>query len=301
MKTSHLSPDQLTVLPVIAERSQSRVADSFLRNSIEKGGIQQPLIAVRDGERILLAKGVRRLRIARALDMKRVPVLVYDAPAGVDVERYVKELRFVLFHRQDLMPSQKAELVATLKERFSMTNAQVAAYLGIASDSVTNWQAASRYLPPIVAAMDAGRLTMQAARVFDGLTEAGQKAIWKAHGKELMSNGATAHKRLRAQYPPASFPDFYREPKLIARRLKQKGGQRRASRGMSAGEKQRLAESYELKEIEVREGRNKLAVMERQIKAAIPLVAATLRNEQVLALVPDEMRPELERFAEAYC
>lgn len=300
MKTTHLSPDQLTILPVIAERSQSRVADSFLRNSIAKGGIQQPLIAVRDGERILLVKGVRRLRIARALDMKRVPVLVYDAPEGADVERYVKELRFVLFHRQDLMPSQKAALVATLKERFQMTNAQVAAYLGIASDSVTNWQAAQRYLPPIVAAMDAGRLTMQAARVFDGLTETGQKAIWKAHSKDLMASGATAHKRLRAQYPPASFPDFYRDAGLIAKRLKMKGG-KRASRGMSPGEKQRLADSCEIKEIEVREGKAKLLTMERQIKAAIPLVAAVLRNPEVLALVPAEMRPELERFGEAYC
>lgn len=298
MKISHLSPDQLTVLPVIAERSTSRVADSFLRNSIEKGGIQQPLIAVRDGERILLVKGMRRLRIAQALDLKRVPVLVYEVPAG-DAEKYVKELRFVLFHRQDLMPSQKAQLVTTLKDRFKMTNSQVAAYLGIASDSVTNWQAAQRYLKPIVDAMDAGQLTMQAARVFDGMTETGQKTVWKTHGKDLMLNGANAHKKYRALYPPASYPAFYHDPNLITRRLKMKGGKRTRG-GMSAGEKRRLVGSYELREIELREGRAELATLKAQITAAVPLVAATLRNDDALACVPDEMGPELERFGEAY-
>lgn len=299
MKTLSLSPDALTVLPAVAERSASRVADGHLRASIEKGGIQQPLIAVQDGERLLLCKGVRRLRIARLLNLKRVPVLVYDVPEGMDPEKYVKELRVILFHRQDLLPSQKAELVGILKERFKMTNSQVAAYLGIASDSVTNWQAASRYLPEIVKAMDAGKVTMQAARVFDGLTEAGQKTIWKAHARELMENGAGAHKRLRTQYPPASFPDFYHAPKLIARRLKMKGGKRKSG-GMTPAEKQRLADSNELKEIEVREGKAELAVLKRQNEAATPLVAATLRNDDLRAMVPAEMLPELERFAEIY-
>jgi hypothetical protein len=39
----------------------------------------------------------------------------------------------------------------------------------------------------------------------------------------------------------------------------------------------------------------------REIAAASPIIAAMLRDNKLRALIPEEMMPELERFAESYC
>lgn len=303
MKTALLSLNEIEV-PDIVERPPSKVSDDLLRKSIEQGGIQQPLVVVADGDKFLLCKGLRRMNTARALGIGKVPVVIDTAPAGVEPLDYIRKVRFhLVHHRQDLMPSQKAELIEELKKRFSFTNAQVAAYLGIAPDSVTNWMAVKKYIPPVIEAMDSGRLTMQAARVFDGMTEGGQKAIWKAHGTDLVSqSGTNAHKRLRQQYPPASFPSYYRDPELIATRLSRKVGKRKSAArpNLSADEKRRMSSSLELKEIELRELEGEEKEIKAQINAAIPLVASIMRSPKLRAMVKPAMMEELERFAEIY-
>lgn len=303
MNTALLSLDQI-IEPDFAERPPSRVSDDLLKKSIEQGGIQQPLVVLPYGERFLLVKGVRRLRAARALGIGKVPVIIDDCPPDMTPYDYARKIRFHLVeHRQDLVPSQKAELIEELKKRFNFTNAQVAAYLGIATDSVTNWMAVKKYVPPVVKAMDAGLLTMQAARVFDGMTEEGQGALWKAHGRDLMSGGgADAHKRLRAQYPPASFPSYYRNPELIARRLARKGGKRKGATrsNYSADDKRRLSESLEIREIELREGEAEMKSIKAEIAAAMAPIACILRSDKLVAKLSPAMREEFERFAEVY-
>ncbi len=48
--------------------------EEVLRLSIKKDGIQIPLIAWRRGKRLVVLSGSNRLRIARELGMKNVPV-----------------------------------------------------------------------------------------------------------------------------------------------------------------------------------------------------------------------------------
>jgi hypothetical protein len=55
-----------------------------------------------------------------------------------------------------------------------------------------------------------------------------------------------------------------------------------------------------MKEIELKTGQEELGQMKREIKAAIPPLAAIMRNEDLWRLVPEEMKPELERFKEVY-
>lgn len=305
-------PDTSTLVPVddvivleFVERPINKVADDRDTQSIRAGGIQQPSVMVRHEDKLYLADGLRRLRIARHLEIPKVPAIVLPLPADRELHEYVRELRLVLdMQKQDLAPSQKAELVETLKRNFNMTHRQVAAYLGIAPDSVTNWLSVRHYIAPVVKALDAGQLTAQAARVFDGLTEAGQKTIWKSHGDELMqSSGGELHKVLRRQYSPESHPEFYRDPELISSRLGRKGGARKArSRTpITSSEKRRLMQSLEMRETEMRVSTEELRELTAEINASIPICAAILRNEKLLALVPEEMREELHRFGEIYC
>lgn len=302
-ETQNLRINDLIVLPCV-ERPASKVPDDRDARSIQQGGIQQPLIAIECEDRVHLAKGLRRLRIARHLGIQRVPVIVYPLPDGREIEEYVREVRLILqMHRQDLSPSQKAGLVETLKSQFDMTHREVSAYLGISPDSVTNWLAARNYIKPVQEALDAGLLTMQTARVFDGLTDQGQRAIWKGHQKELVTEGGgEIHKELRRQYSPEAFPAFYRNPELIAQRLARKGGPRKAKgrTSITADEKRRLLTSFELKETELETGKRELARLKKEINAAITPIAAILRNEKLWSQIPDEMKPELEAFASIY-
>ncbi len=297
----YIAPKAVTVLSFVTREARA-VNDDMTRKSIAEVGIRQPLVVVPDGDRLLLSDGLLRLEIAESEGIAKVPYVLDDAPRGVSPEDHARRLRFTVnFHRQDLLPSQKCAMVSELKTKFGMTNGQVAAFLGIAPDSVTNWLAVERYIEPVVEAMDESRLTMQAARAFDGMTEEGQKAIWRSHSRELMS-GAMRHKDVRKKYSPEECPRYYRQPGLVASRLARKSGKRKATARMGMGqvEKEKLLKSFELRDIELKEGQAELATIKREINAAIPAISAILRNEKLLALVPKEMREELERFGEIY-
>lgn len=303
MKSELISTDRIIVLDFV-ERPHAKVADDRDRRSIEQSGIQQPLVLVEDGDRLLLAKGLRRLRIAKSLGLGKVPIVRETAPKGMSAEDYVRELRLVLdVHRQDLFPSQECALIMELKERFRMNNTQVAAYLGLDQDTITNKLAVRNYVPAVVDALDSGRLTMQAARVFDGMTEQGQSEVWKRHGADLAAlPGGGMHKAIRAEYHPEKFPAFYRNPGLVADRLKRRSGKRQSKgrASLTTNEKRRLQSSLELKEIEIREGNEELKSMKAEIAAATPIVAAIGRSAALTALIPEEMGAELARYSEIY-
>lgn len=296
--------DEVIVLDCV-QRPLSKVPDDRDTMSVKASGIQQPLVMIEHEGQKYLAKGLRRLRIARHLELPRVPAVILPLPDGREIEEYVREIRLVLqVHRQDLAPSQKAGIVDTLKEKFGMTHKEVAAYLGIAPDSVTNWLAFRQYIEPVKRALDAGKLTMQAARVFDGMTDKGQRAVWTSHAKELTdSPGGKIHKRLRHEYPPTDYPEFYRDPELITQRLARKSGKRKGATRttITTQEKRRLETSLEVKERELKDTREDHDALKREINAAIVPIGAILRNEKLRQLVPVEMLPELVRWGEIYC
>jgi ParB/RepB/Spo0J family partition protein len=293
-------------MPTDLHRPPSKVDDEILRRSIEEGGVQQPIIVLRDGARFRVVDGGRRVKLAGVVGLERVPAVIAEVPSGEDSSEFARRLRFILDElRQDLMPSQRAGLIERLKAQFGMTNLAVSQYLGVDQDSITNWLALRRYIPEVVTAMDSGKLTMQAARAFDGMSEKGQRHVWKRHGRELAEgSGAAMHKQVRANYPPGEFRDFYVDADKIARRLarKLKGPRKVSPRpSFSPVEKRRLMTSLEFREAELKDAQDELRELKSEIAAATPLVAAILRQEKLRALVPEEMLPELERFAEVYC
>lgn len=302
MKTAQLDPESITVLDFV-DRSFDKVKDHHLQESIKANGIQQPSVVVEDEGSVFLIDGLRRRRNAIALGIK-LPVVFADKPKDVELSDFIRRTRFIIDqHRQDLTPTQKSAFIKELKERFGMNHKQVAAYLGIAKDSVTNWVAVDQYIPEIREAVDRGQITMHAARVFDGLTDKGQKAIWKGHQEELQQEaGSAIHKRLRREYSPTKYPEFYRNAESTKKRMNRKADKRKSNPrpNISAAEKNRLWSSLDMKETELKEGQQELETLKRQINASIAPIAAIMRNEKLWAMVPDEMKPEIERFAEVY-
>ena len=306
MKNALIPISQITI-PDDVERDTLRVDDDLLAKSIQHGGIQQPLVVLETGKgRYTLIDGLRRIRAAVAVDITKVPVVVDVVPKGQTVEDYCRQIRFILdTHRQDLLPSQKAELIETLKTTFGLNSSQVAAYLGIDPDTVTNVMALKKLIPAVVDAIDSGRLTMQKSRVFAGMSELGQQKVWKAHQKELTTiSGGKLHKELRAKYPPEAFPSYYKDAPAVAQKLARKSGKRKSAARLpvvSKSEKAALLNSVEMKEIELRDAQEELKSLKTWINASIPIVSAIMRNPKLLELVPDDMVDELSRFEEIYC
>lgn len=306
MKTDTISADSIAV-PDFVERPYDKVKDDLLRRSIEppKGHIQQPLSVLSHNGQLYLIDGLRRLRIAKALSIPKVPVVYDSLPDGIELNDYIRRMRFILNEkRQDLTPLQKAELVEHVKKVYGMTHQDVARFLGVSPDSITNWVSIRQYIPIIQEAVDRGVITSHAARVFDGLTEKGQKAIWKSHASELQTeSGSAIHHRLRRDYSPESHPEFYRNAEQTRGRMERFSGTKRTGKkrpAITPAEKKRLMSSFEMKEIELKDSQEELTRLKREIQAAIAPIAAIMRNPDLWARVPDEMKPEIERWAEIY-
>lgn len=304
MKVTYLDNDQIIVPPYV-ERKIDRVEDDKIRKSMEATGIHQPFVVCPHEGQILLIDGLTRSRIARVLQLEKVPTVADPLPDGMDLERHICRTRFIVnHHRQDLLPSQEAEVIEYFKrEPFNMTHREIAKHLGMAPDSVTNALAIKNYLPAIAKAVDAGQLTRQAARVFDGLSETGMQRIWKEHHKALISTpGGILHAQLRQRYSPEKHPDFYRQPELIAQRLNRKGKTRKGQKrpDISTQEKIRLLTTTEFEEAELRGCQLEAERLDRRRNSALLPVAAILRNEELCALVPPDMLDELKAWAAIY-
>jgi ParB/RepB/Spo0J family partition protein len=286
-------------------RSGDVVEDDKLRHSIERTGIQQPLVVskLNDGKFVLI-DGFRRLEVAKYLKHLQVPCVIDDLPKGVPPEEYRDRIRFILDeHRQDLFPSQRASLIKTLMANFKMNNKEVGEYLGVDATTIHNWLVVGKLIPEVQKAVDSGQITEHSARVFDGMTDTGQKRIWrdkKADFKKL--SGGKLHQDIRKKYHPNENPDFYCKPERVAMKLKRKK-QKRASVSrpkISASEMEMLSKDVELREAELKDAEKDLKEIKHEISLAVNVIRPIIQNEKLFQLVPADIKPQLKRFAEIY-
>lgn len=298
-----IAPASIYVPDSIPRESHSALEDDFLSKSIKENGVQQPFVVVPDGDRFRMIKGTRRLPIAVRERIPKVPAMVVTPPADEDIEVFCARLRFILtHHRQDPLPSQKATFVSELKEMFGFSNTEAAKALGVSLDTVTNWLAILQFIKPIVDAIDAGSITQKNARVFIGMSHKGQDFLWRKHRKEICEGeGSSLHKEMRSKYPPQNFPQFYRNAADAAKRLATPQPKRRnVKKRKTYDEKKRELDSFEMKETELEDLDEEDERLTKGISKFTRLVGITLNNPVVLATVPENMLPELERFAEVY-
>lgn len=303
MKSSFIHPDRILV-PDFVTRPFDKVADARDRASIEAHGIEQDLVLVPDSKGgLLLCDGLRRRRIAQALKLPKVPFIVSVPPKGKTPEQHCRETRLRLhIHIEDLKPSAKCSFIVDLKERLGLNNKQVAAWVGIDQDSVTNWMDVRNYIPEVVAALDSEALTMNAARVFNGMTEEGQRHAWHESAPAILHTpGELLHKEFRKLYGPDRYPHFYRKPEVIKRRLAQ-GAAKRVARPITGAEKMRLQNSLETKTRFVQDEESLTRRREKEIQASIPLIRGIMRDEELRRMKPitPQMVEEFELFQTYY-
>jgi ParB family chromosome partitioning protein len=114
------------------EMEEERLAE--LADSVRTHGILQPLVARRDGARLQLIAGERRLQAARQAGLQRVPVVIREA-----TDQEMLELALVEnLQREDINPMEAAEAYRRLTAEFSLTQEQVAQRVGKSRPAVAN-------------------------------------------------------------------------------------------------------------------------------------------------------------------
>lgn len=105
-----------------------------LAESIKEHGIISPLVVTRQGEKYELIAGERRLRAAKLLGLKEVPVIVRE-------EKEQKKLEIALIEnlqRENLNPLETARAYQRLIDEFNITQEEAAKKVGKARSSVAN-------------------------------------------------------------------------------------------------------------------------------------------------------------------
>lgn len=298
-------PLGLIDVPPEYERTDSLVEDDALRRSVEKSGVQQSIIVIpSERGRYVVVKGTRRLAVSHLAGFKDIPAIVDTPLDGVDVETYRNRLRFVLTHaRQDLSPSQRCNLIKQMMEMFHLDQKDVAVYLGVDPGSISNWLAVSKYIPEIVAEIDAGRVTPFHARSFDGMNPEGQSKVFRKYRRQIPDlSGHQFHRLVRSEFSPRTHAELYVSPeKTIEKLQRKKAGRKGKSRPkLSRDEKKVLARDLETRETELADSKAELQQMKDEIRLATQPINAIMRNKALREMLPEPVREEFERFVEIY-
>lgn len=105
-----------------------------LTQSIREKGIIQPILVRRRGDDYELIAGERRLRAAKLLNIKEIPVLIRDAEDEDSLELSLIEN----IQRQDLNPIEEARAYQYLIDKFQLTQEKLSEVLGKARTSIAN-------------------------------------------------------------------------------------------------------------------------------------------------------------------
>lgn len=136
-----------------------------LAASIKVHGVLSPIILRREGGRLQVVAGERRLRAARMAGLASVPALVKELSTGQALEVALVEN----LQREDLNPIEQAEAYLRLQEEFGLTQDEVARRVGRDRSSVANALRLLRLPKKIRADLVAGALSEGHARTLLGL------------------------------------------------------------------------------------------------------------------------------------
>lgn len=173
-----------------------------LAESIRSQGVIQPLVVTeRPGGGYTIIAGERRWRASQRAGLTEVPVVVRE----VAEDRELLELALVEnLQRSDLNPVEEAEAYLALRERFGLSQEEVAGRVGKARTTVANALRLLRLPPEVADLLRDGRLTAGQARPLLALE--GEEAQTRL-ARRAVEEGLTARdlERLVAG-PPAKHP-----------------------------------------------------------------------------------------------
>ena len=160
-----ISPDLIKANPRQPRTNFNDPALEELMQSIKEYGIIQPLVVTRVSGGYELIAGERRLRAAKQLGLKEVPIVIRKAQEQEKLGLALIEN----IQREDLNPVELALAYKQLAEEFNLSQEQLAKKLGKSRPSVTNTLRILNLPGEIQLALVNGEITEGHAKILVGL------------------------------------------------------------------------------------------------------------------------------------
>ncbi len=214
----HIEPN-----PQQPRRRFNPADEESLADSVGRHGLLQPLLVTpstgRSGHFLLVA-GERRWRAARTAGLQRVPVTVIAADARRRMELALVEN----LQRRDLGPLERAHAYQALMDDYGMTQAQVAAAVGMSRSSVANTLRLQKLDRDMRQALAEGRITESHGRTLVGIADAEARRQLFLRMLTGRLNLRQAEQAARGTFKPPRPPDV--ELEHVAERLQWRLGTR---------------------------------------------------------------------------
>jgi len=206
-KILQIETDKISLNPMQPRQRFADIEIEELVNSIKEYGIIQPLIVTNVGGRYELIAGERRLRAAKVIGLKQVPVIVRSATKQEKLEVALIEN----IQRENLNPIDLANAYQKLISEFNLMQEQVAKKVGKSRSAVTNTLRLLTLPEEIKLALIDGKINEGHAKYIVGLdSTAKQMALFRkilhnnlsvqAVDKEAKRMGGTKAARIKINY-----------------------------------------------------------------------------------------------------
>jgi ParB family chromosome partitioning protein len=161
----HIPVEEIALSQLQPRRSIDETRLKELAASIAAHGVLSPIILRREGGRLEVVAGERRLRAARMAGLSVVPAVVRELSGSQALELALVEN----LQREDLNPIEQAEAYFRLQEEFGLTQEEVARRVGRDRSSVANALRLLKLPKQVRADVVSGALSEGHARALLGL------------------------------------------------------------------------------------------------------------------------------------
>jgi ParB family chromosome partitioning protein len=182
-----------------------------LTQSIREKGVIQPVLVRRRGEHYELIAGERRLRAAKLLNLKEIPIIIKDVEDRDSLEIALIEN----IQRQSLNPIEEAHAYQYLIDKFQVTHERISEVLGKARVTITNTLRLLNLPQEIQEEMKKGRLSFAHGRALLEIEDLNQQ---RRLAQETISKGLSVRelenliKTQRKKIPKRKIGQGMRDP-----------------------------------------------------------------------------------------
>ncbi len=172
----HVAIEQVKPNPFQPREDFNQQNIDELAQSIKEKGVIQPLLVRRRGDNYELIAGERRLRAAKSMGFKEIPVIAREVSDQDSLELALIEN----IQREELNPIEEAHAYQHLMEKFQVTQEKISEVLGKSRVAITNTLRLLKLPHEIQSEMKKGRISF-------------------AHGRALLEIADLNHQRKMAQ------------------------------------------------------------------------------------------------------
>jgi ParB family chromosome partitioning protein len=190
-----LDPSTVEPNPMQPRKAFDETALEELAESIQRDGVQEPVIVRKNGDRYELVSGERRVRASIMAGLEKVPAVVRDVSDADMLKLGLIEN----IQREDLNAIELAQAYQRLIDEFAWTQEELAAQVGKKRATVTNTLRLLHLPAEVQARVADGSITMGHARALLALpTPAAQSAACR----KIIEEGLSVRQTEKLASPP---------------------------------------------------------------------------------------------------